>query len=120
MRIFLVLIFIVTGYIVVDAQSIQKAVTDAYVVSRMVEKYHIQPRPLDDERSEAIFNELMQELDVQRIFFSQDDVKNLSAYRLQLDDQIKGKKSDFLQLLVTTYKQRLLQADTMLDNICKT
>jgi carboxyl-terminal processing protease len=120
MRIFLVLILLVAGCNVVNAQSIQKAVTDAYVVSRMVEKYHIQPRPLDDERSEAIFNELMQELDEQRIFFSQDDVKKLSAYRLQLDDQIKGKKSDFLQLLVTTYKQRLVQADTMLDNICKT
>jgi carboxyl-terminal processing protease len=120
MRIFLVLILVVVGCNVVNAQSIQKAVTDAYVVSRMVEKFHIQPRPLDDERSEAIFNELMQELDEQRIFFSQDDVKKLSAYRLQLDDQIKGKKSDFLQLLITTYKQRLLQADTMLDNICKT
>src|SRR5262245_26316363 len=105
MRIFLVLMLVVTGCFAVEAQSIQKAVTDAYVVSRMVEKFHIQPRPLDDERSNAIFNELMEELDEQRIFFSQDDVNKLSAYRLQLDDQIKGKKSDFLQLLITTYKQ---------------
>lgn len=120
MRIFLFLILAVSGTPVLNAQSLQKGVTDAYLVSRMVEKFHIQPRPLDDERSDAIFRELMLELDEQRIFFTQDDMNKLLAYRLQLDDEIKGKKSGFLQLLVTTYKQRLLQADTMLDNICKT
>ncbi|THU41812.1 hypothetical protein FAM09_06840 [Niastella caeni] len=120
MRIFLFLILGVVSCNVLDAQSLQKAVTDAYLVSRMVEKYHIQPRPLDDERSAAIFNELMLSLDEQRIFFTQDDMKKLLAYRLQLDDEIKGKKSAFLQLVVTTYKQRMLQADTMIDNICKT
>ncbi|OQP67185.1 hypothetical protein A3860_02150 [Niastella vici] len=120
MRIFLFLILVVVGCNVLDAQSLQKPVTDAYLVSRMVEKFHIQPRPLDDERSEAIFRELMSSLDDQRIFFTQDDMKKLTAYRLQLDDEIKQRKSNFLQLLVTTYKQRLQQADTMLDNICKT
>jgi carboxyl-terminal processing protease len=120
MRQFLFLILVVLGCNVLDAQSLQKPVTDAYLVCRMVEKFHIQPRPLDDERSAAIFRELMSTLDDQRIFFTQDDVNKLAAYRLQLDDEIKGKKSNFLQLLVTTYKQRLQQADTMLDNICKT
>jgi carboxyl-terminal processing protease len=120
MRQFLCLILVVLSCNVLDAQLLQKPVTDAYLVSRMVEKFHIQPRPLDDERSDAIFHDLMTSLDEQRIFFTQDDMKKLLAYRLQLDDEIKGKKSNFLQLLVTTYKQRLLQADTMLDNICKT
>src|SRR4051812_39438792 len=116
MRVFLFLAFAVIACTVVDAQSLQKPVMDAYMVSRMVEKYHIQPRPLDDERSDAIFRDLLLSLDPQRIFFTQDDMNKLTAYRLQLDDEIKGKKSNFLQLLVTTYKYRLLQADTMLDN----
>lgn len=120
MRQLLFLITVVLGCSVLNAQSLQKPVTDAFLVSRMVEKFHIQPRPLDDERSAAIYRELMTSLDEQRIFFTQDDVKKLEVYRLQLDDEIKGRKSNFLQLLVTTYKQRLLQADTMLDNICKT
>jgi carboxyl-terminal processing protease len=120
MRQFLFLILVASGCNVLNAQSLQKPVIDAFLVNRMVEKFHIQPRPLDDERSSAIFNELMTSLDEQRIFFIQDDVNKLTAYRLQLDDEIKSRKSNFLQLLVTTYKQRLLQADTMLDNICKT
>jgi carboxyl-terminal processing protease len=119
MRIFLFLILVALGCNILEAQPLQKTVTDAYLVSRMVEKFHIQPRPLDDERSEAIFRDLLQKLDEERIFFSEDDVKKLSAYRLQIDDEIKAKKSNFLQLLITTYKQRLQQADTMLDNICK-
>jgi carboxyl-terminal processing protease len=120
MRQFLFLTLVVLGCNLLKAQSLQKPVTDAYLVSRMVEKFHIQPRPLDDERSAAIFRELMTSLDEQRIFFTQDDVKKLEVYRLQLDDEIKSRKSNFLQLLVTTYKQRLQQADTMLDNISKT
>jgi len=120
MRIFLFLILVAVGSNVLHAQTLQKPVADAYLVSRMVEKFHIQPRPLDDERSDAIFRELMSALDDQRIFFTQDDMKKLTAYRLQLDDEIKQRKSNFLQLLVTTYKLRLQQADTMLDNICKT
>ncbi len=54
MRQLLFLILVVLGCNVLHAQSLQKPVTDAYLVSRMVEKYHIQPRPLDDERSDAI------------------------------------------------------------------
>ena len=68
MRIFLFLILVVVSCNVLNAQSLQKPVTDAYLVSRMVEKFHIQPRPLDDERSDAIFRELMSSLDDQRIF----------------------------------------------------
>lgn len=120
MRQLFFLILVVLGSNVLYAQSLQKPVTDAYLVSRMVEKFHIQPRPLDDERSAAIFRELMTSLDEERIFFTQDDVKKLEVYRLLLDDEIKGRKSNFLQLLVTTYKLRLQQADTMLDNISKT
>ncbi|WP_207511344.1 carboxy terminal-processing peptidase [Longitalea luteola] len=119
MRLLATLILVAFSCNILKAQPLQKTVTDAYLVSRMVEKFHIQPRPLDDERSDAIFRDLMQSLDEQRIFFTQDDVKKLSAYRLQLDDEIKNKRSNFLHLLITTYKQRLLQADTMLDNICK-
>lgn len=86
----------------------------------MVEKYHVQPRPLDDERSSAIFYELLNTLDEQRIFFTQDDYNKLATYRLQIDDQIKNKQPVFLQLVIDTYKKRLLQADTLIDNICKT
>src|ERR1019366_7719752 len=104
---------------ILPAQSLEKSVKDAFLISRMVEKFHVQPRPLDDEMSSAIFLRLLEGLDDDRIFFMQEDISKLSAFRLKIDDEIKNRDSSFLKLLITIFKQRLLQADIMADNICK-
>ena len=99
------------------AQSPEKNVHDAFMISRMVEKYHVQPRPLNDEMSAAIYSRILEVLDDHRIFFTEGDIRQLSVYRLTLADEIRGQKSGFLQLLTGIYKQRLVQIDTMIDHI---
>src|SRR5579859_5560043 len=101
----------------VDAQSAQaqpydKATTDAFLITRMVEKFHVEPRPLNHELSASIFSRLLAELDEEKIFLTREDSAKLSVYRSKLDEEILGRKSGFLQLLSGLYKQRLLQADT--------
>jgi len=83
----------------------------------MVEKFHIQPRALDDDLSARVYAGLLTELDGQHIFFLQDDISRLAVWRLKLDDEIRDQHSTFLSLLTGIYKQRVQQADTMLDNI---
>ena len=99
------------------AQSPPQAVQDAYLISRMAEKFHVQPRALDHELSSAIYSQVLDALDAQRIFFTKEDIGKLSEYRQRLDDEIRNRRSDFLQLLISVYKQRLLQADTLIDQI---
>jgi carboxyl-terminal processing protease len=98
-------------------QTADSKVTDAYLITRMVEKFHVQPRPLDKAMSAAIYGELMKALDDQRIFFTQADVAKLSVYQYRLDDEIRGRKGDFLQLLTGLYQQRLLESDTMVERL---
>ncbi|MBC7722447.1 MAG: hypothetical protein H7068_10520, partial [Pedobacter sp.] len=86
----------------------------------MADKFHVQPKPLDAAFSANIFNLLLTKLDDERIYFNQQDIMALQAYKFQLDDEIKNKKSAFLQQLTTLYRQRIQQVDTMIDNICKT
>jgi len=100
-----------------NAQSLDSKATDAFLVSRMVEKFHVQPRPLDKTMSSAIYIHLLEELDDERIFFIQDDINKLSSYRYKLDEEIMGRHTTFLQLLTTLYQQRLTQVDTMIDHI---
>src|SRR5258708_7515964 len=95
----------------------EKNVQDAYIISRMVEKFHIQPRPLNDEMSAAIYSRILEVLDDHRIFFTEGDIRKLSVFRYTLDDEIRNRQSGFLQLLAGIYKQRLMQADTMIDHI---
>src|SRR5882762_9549976 len=112
----ILLLFACSGAL--PAQPLQKTVRDAFMISRMVEKFHVQPRPLDDSLSATMYAGLLEELDDQKIFFTQDDIRQLSAYQFKLDDEIRDRQSAFLQLLINLYKQRLVQADTMIDNIC--
>ncbi|HTQ65004.1 MAG TPA: hypothetical protein VMI12_09410 [Puia sp.] len=72
-------IFLFAGSILSFAQSTEKTALNAYLISRMVEKFHVQPRPLDDEMSAAIYSHLLDELDDQHIFFTQEDITKLSA-----------------------------------------
>jgi len=108
---------LVIGSIQLDAQSSDNAVRDAFLISRMAEKFHVQPRPLDDRLSASIYAGLLDELDDQRILFLQEDINKLAVWRLQLDDEIAGHRSGFLALVTGIYKQRLQQADTMIDHI---
>ncbi|HEY4207532.1 MAG TPA: S41 family peptidase, partial [Puia sp.] len=99
------------------AQLLDNKATDAYLVSRMVEKFHVQPKPLDKAMSSAIYTHLLEALDDQRIFFIREDIVKLSAYRYKLDEEILAKRTTFLQLLASLYQQRLMQVDTMIDHI---
>jgi carboxyl-terminal processing protease len=105
---------------VCEAQPLNKAVGNAYIITRMAEKFHVQPRPVNDTFSNDLFNRFLNDLDEERIYFNRQDIARLSAYSLQLDDQVKQRKTDFLKLLVPIYQRRLQQADSLIDAISKT
>jgi carboxyl-terminal processing protease len=85
----------------------------------MVEKFHVQPRVLNDSLSADLFNSFLQRLDDEHIYFNREDIAQLSAYKFKFDDEIKQKKDDFLKLVTNIYTKRLQQADTMIDNIAQ-
>ena len=111
--------FIVVSFLA-NAQPIQKAAIDAFAITRMAAKYHIKPRVLDETLSMDMYKTLLHKIDNGKSFFTIEDIKQLEPYQYKLHQEIVGKHSAFLQLLVTLYQQRLQQADTMIDNICKT
>ena len=92
---------------------------DAYLITRMVEKFHVQPRPLDDEFSKNIFIQLLKQLDEEKTLFTQSDINTLTKFEFDIDDEIKGRKSGFLSALSGICQKRLAMADTMINNIGK-
>lgn len=101
------------------AQNLNKPVNDAYLITRMAAKFHFQPKPVNDEFSSKIFAQLLKQIDEDKIFFTQEDIKVLSKFQFELDDQIENKHSTFLTLLIKIYNDRISRADTMINNICK-
>lgn len=78
------------------------------LVVEMLEKQHYNPQLIDDDFSIKIFNKYLDELDGEKIIFSQTDVDALKKYRTKLDDEMKGKEPlDFLTDINTLYTKRV-------------
>jgi carboxyl-terminal processing protease len=119
-RTFLLLCIFLLSNIFVSAQQLNTAVKNAYVITRMAEKFHFQPRPLNDEFSANIFNQLLKQLDEDKIFLTEEDIKALSGFKFDIDDQIKNRQSTFLSAITKIFGDRISKADTMIGNICRT
>ena len=117
MRIVLTLLLLCHFTISLRAQSSDSKATDAFLITRMVEKFHVQPRQLDKTMSAAIYDRMLQTLDGQRLFFTQADIAQLAPYRYKLDEEIRNRQTGFLQSLIGLYQQRLIQVDAMIDQI---
>lgn len=99
------------------AQTIDQGAADAWLITRMADRYHVSPRPLDKDMSAAIFTQLLDGLDGQRLIFTADDIRQLSAYQLTLDQEILNRRTAFLTLLASLYRQRLTQTNSLIDGI---
>jgi len=117
MRRGMIIVISMTLASMLTAQTIDQKTTDAWLISRMVDKYHVAPRPLDKEMSAAIFSRLLDGLDGDRLIFTADDIRQLSTYRLTLDEEILNRRTAFLTLVAGLYKQRLTQTDSLIDGI---
>ena len=100
-----------------NAQLQGSRAEDAFLVTRMVEKFHVQPRPLDKTMSEAIYQRILLELDGEKILFTSEDLAKLAPWRSKLNEEILSRQTNFLQLITGIYKHRLEQVDTMAEHL---
>ncbi|QEC68175.1 hypothetical protein FRZ67_13015 [Panacibacter ginsenosidivorans] len=120
MRVLFVIVLLLDSLLsFAQTQPLNQATSDAYIITRMAAKFHVQPRLVDDDFSQDMFTSILKNLDEERIYFTLEDMNKLNAFRSSLDEQVKQRKNDFLQTLLSLYQSRMAQADTMIDNICK-
>ena len=81
----------------------------------MIELNHFSPRPVDDSFSVALFNKIINTTDRGRRLFTDAEYKALSAYRLQLDDELQGKSWAFFDLFGLLYKKALTRTDSIIN-----
>ncbi len=72
-----------------------------------LERYHYEPLDIDDDFSEKVFDYYMNDLDGARLFFTQEDVRLLTPYRQQIDDQAKMGSLAFFDVAIDRWKQAL-------------
>ena len=99
------------------SQAPGKSVEDAFLITRMAAKFHVQPRPVDDQFSNIVFSAVIKHLDEEKLLFTKQDITKLEPFRYQLDDEIKNRKADFLSLLTSVYKDRIQQAALIINKL---
>ncbi len=86
-------------------------------LKRVIEREHYSPRMLDDQFSSELFDRFIERLDERKLYFTAVDIKELSSYRLELDDELKGAQWNFLDKIIPLYKSRLKTADSTISQI---
>jgi carboxyl-terminal processing protease len=99
-----------TGERVVDTSSEIDRTKDKVlldVLVRSIENSHFEPKPLNDQFSEDVYNLYLKRLDYNKRFLLQSDVDKLSEFKTKIDDQIKAGNYTFFDLTNEILKERV-------------
>jgi carboxyl-terminal processing protease len=103
-----------------SAQNLPKSMQQAYLITRLVDKFHIQPKPLNDAFSQYLFQQFITSVDKDHLIFQADDLVALAAFRNTLDEEILQRKTNFLQTVLAIMNKRVRENDSLVQLICKT
>ena len=87
------------------------------VVKYVVDKGHYSALDIDDKISEKIYNTYIEQLDAQKRFFLQSDIRQFEKYKFRLDDQIKDQDLTFFNLVYETSRERINEVKTYYEEI---
>jgi len=77
------------------------------VVKYVIEKGHYSSLDIDDIISEKIYNTYIEQLDAQKRFFLQSDIRQFEKYKFKLDDHLKNQDLTFFNLVYETSRERI-------------
>ena len=76
---------------------------------------HYAPLKLDDKFSEMVYENLLNNLDDDKHFFTQEDILKLSVFKKSIDDQIKVGRYDFLDSAWSILMMRLNVLEPLIE-----
>ena len=87
------------------------------VVKYVVEKGHYSTLNINDDISEKIYNTYLEQLDAQKRFFLQSDIRQFEKYKFKLDDQLKDQDLTFFNLVYETSRKRINEVKNFYEEI---
>ncbi|MGB3799946.1 MAG: carboxy terminal-processing peptidase [Lewinella sp.] len=82
-----------------------------------LENYHYQPVEIDDEFSERVYNQYLNDVDGARLFFTQEDLDAFSQYRTEIDDQSMAGEFTFYDLVQERWMASLDKTEAFYEEI---
>lgn len=95
-----------------NAEALRKK---ALTLRRFLEQNHYLPVKWNDSASILLYTKWMEELDDEKLFFTQADMGLLEPYKTKLDDEMTGKGWDFFNRSTSLYRAGVLKADSLIQ-----
>lgn len=80
------------------------------VLINSLKSSHYNPKQINDDFSEDVFDLYLKRLDYAKRFLLQEDVDKLSKYKVQIDDAIKGSDYEFFDLSYDILSKRIKES----------
>lgn len=96
-----------TGFYMKNLESGKSFLVPAILEN--LKNYHYSPLDINDDFSKKVFDEFLGVLDVNKRFFTQEDIKQLSVYKTKIDDQSKEGSYEFFDKTMAIYESRINQ-----------
>ncbi|WP_400076709.1 carboxy terminal-processing peptidase [Winogradskyella sp. R77965] len=87
------------------------------LITYLLDQGHFDPQDINDDFSANVFEEYLNNLDPFKRYFYASDIKEFSAYKNQLDDQIKGYDVSFFNFTHERLLQRIAESKKVYTNI---
>jgi len=88
-------------------------------LKKLILQHHFDPRPVNDLFSAKVFDHVLNALDPERLYFTQQDITALSTFKNKIDDDLTGNSWNFLPALTERYRQSLLRSEAMITRHTK-
>ncbi|WP_299673728.1 carboxy terminal-processing peptidase [uncultured Tenacibaculum sp.] len=83
-----------------------------YVLKNLLTRGHYVQKDLNDDFSEHVYNEFITSLDPNKRYFTQEDLKEFSQYKFEIDDQLRKSDIRFYKLVYGRFLEKIKTAKT--------
>ncbi len=85
-----------------------------FVLNRFLLQQHYQPLNWTDSTATIFFNRWLNRLDEDKLYFTKEDINQLTALRSKLAGEMQGNGQNFFEGSVRLYRKRLVQSDSLI------
>ena len=83
----------------------------------VLEQAHFDPKELNDEMSNEVYDEFLESIDGRKRFLLQEDLDQLMVYKDQLDDQAQVGSLEFFDLANTLLETRIAEVESVFQEV---
>ncbi len=87
------------------------------LITFVLERGHFDPKDIDDNFSENVFMDFINELDPQKRYFYASDIKDFEPFKYRLDEQIQSQDITFFNVAHERLMQRMEEAQRIYEKV---